>query len=80
MKYILTILFFVSISASAQKDVKVDSTQLFLKDVGDTISLKSFQQWLYKQPISPAKYDEFTQLYSAYLQEQFQEWLKKQRK
>lgn len=85
MKTII-IIFFVLISFCASSQGKsfdtarVDTAQLFFAEVGNNLTIKDFQQWLYKSPVSPAKYDEFVQLYNAYMQEQYAAWLKRKKK
>lgn len=68
----------ISVSAIAQKDVKVDSTQIFMKEVADTLRLKDFNEWLMDN-ISARKYGEFQQLYSAFLQQKYEAWLRRKK-
>ncbi len=71
---------FFSLSASAQKDTtKVDTAQLFFNEVGNGLTIKDFQQWLYKNIVA-IKYEEFMQLYNTYLQQQFTAWIEEKKK
>lgn len=66
----------ISFSAFSQKEVKIDSTQIFLKEVADTIKLKDFNEWLMDN-MSARKYSEFQQIYAAFLQQKYEAWLRK---